>query len=180
MWRDSDNPFSVRLGYLTSSDGSLPHLMSFAKKVEWASKQMAKKELRRSYRGRARTTAEKYFARRVIVKFSVVKMGGRGGETQRLHLKYIEREGVGRDEERGVIFDGRNDEADIGGFRKRGLKDKHQFRVIVSAEDARELTDLRAFTRDLMSQAERDLGTRLDWVAANHYDTGTPPHSYCN
>ncbi len=174
MRRDSDNPFSVRLGYLTSSDGSLPHLMSFAKKVEWASKQMTKKELRRSYRGRARTTAEKYFARRVIVKFSVVKMGGRGGETQRLHLKYIEREGVGRDEERGVIFDRRNDETDIDGFRKRGLKDKHQFRVIVSAEDARELTDLRAFTRDLMSQMERDLGTRLDWVAANHYDTGTP------
>ena len=30
------------------------------------------------------------------------------------------------------------------------------------------MTDLRAFTRDLMANAERDLGTRLDWVAVNH------------
>ena len=25
-----------------------------------------------------------------------------------------------------------------------------------------------------MSQMENDLGTKLDWVAANHYDTATP------
>ena len=44
-------------------------------------------------------------------------------------------------------------------------RDRHHFRFIVSPEDATELSDLKAFTRDLMTQAERDLGTKLglDW-----------------
>jgi len=29
-------------------------------------------------------------------------------------------------------------------------------------------------TRDLMTQMESDMGTRLDWVAASHFDTATP------
>jgi type IV secretory pathway VirD2 relaxase len=36
------------------------------------------------------------------------------------------------------------------------------------------LSDLKAYTRDLMGQMEADLGTRLDWVAVNHYNTGHP------
>jgi hypothetical protein len=34
--------------------------------------------------------------------------------------------------------------------------------------------DLTGFTRKLMAQAENDLGTQLDWVAVNHFDTGQP------
>src|SRR5690606_30090863 len=48
------------------------------------------------------------------------------------------------------------------------------FRLIVSPEDGADLTDLTAHTRDLMSRIESDLGTRLDWVAVNHYNTGHP------
>ena len=33
---------------------------------------------------------------------------------------------------------------------------------------------MSAFTKDLMRDMERDLGTKLDWVAADHYDTGQP------
>ncbi len=47
-------------------------------------------------------------------------------------------------------------------------------RLIVSPDDAIELSDLKAYTRDLMAQAERDLGTSLDWVAADHWNTGHP------
>lgn len=36
------------------------------------------------------------------------------------------------------------------------------------------MTDLELFTRDLMRDMENTLGTGLDWVAANHYDTATP------
>ena len=36
------------------------------------------------------------------------------------------------------------------------------------------MTDFKAFTRDLMAQAERDLGTRLDWVAVEHHNTEHP------
>ena len=52
--------------------------------------------------------------------------------------------------------------------------DRHHFRFIVSPEDATELGDLKAFTRDFMGQAERDLGTRLDWVAVDHWNTEHP------
>ena len=34
--------------------------------------------------------------------------------------------------------------------------------------------DLRTFTRELMADAERDLGTRLDWVAVDHWNTDNP------
>ncbi len=34
-----------------------------------------------------------------------------------------------------------------------------------------------AFTRRLMAEVERDLGTRLDWIAVDHHNTGHP-HSH--
>src|SRR5262245_36438378 len=45
---------------------------------------------------------------------------------------------------------------------------------IVSPEDAAQLNDLRTFTRELMADVERDLGTRLDWVATDHWNTDNP------
>ena len=36
------------------------------------------------------------------------------------------------------------------------------------------MTDLRAYTRELVGRMESDLGTRLDWVAVDHYDTAQP------
>jgi type IV secretory pathway VirD2 relaxase len=36
------------------------------------------------------------------------------------------------------------------------------------------MTDLRAFTRDLASQMEADLGTRLDWIAVDQWNTDNP------
>jgi type IV secretory pathway VirD2 relaxase len=36
------------------------------------------------------------------------------------------------------------------------------------------LSDLKAFTRDLMAQAQRDLGTGLEWVAVDHWNTEHP------
>jgi type IV secretory pathway VirD2 relaxase len=49
-----------------------------------------------------------------------------------------------------------------------------QFRLIVSAEDGAEYDDLKPLVRRFMTQMERDLGTRLDWVAVNHVDTAQP------
>ena len=67
-----------------------------------------------------------------------------------------------------------SDRADGKAFLERGEGDRHQFRFIVSPDDAEELSDLKAFTRDLMGQAQADLGTRLDWVAVDHWNTGHP------
>ena len=37
------------------------------------------------------------------------------------------------------------------------------------------MADLRAFTRELMKDAEHDLGTGpLDWVAVDHWNTDNP------
>ena len=66
------------------------------------------------------------------------------------------------------------DEADLPAFQERGREDRHQFRLIVSPEDAEQLDDLRTYTRHLMGRMEADLGTRLDWVAVNHWNTDNP------
>src|SRR3546814_4610675 len=36
------------------------------------------------------------------------------------------------------------------------------------------MADLKAFTRELMDDMAGDLGTRLDWVAVDHWNTDNP------
>jgi len=110
-------------------------------------------------------------ARRVTVKARVVRQAGRGAAA---HLRYIQRDGTSRDGERGVLYGGETDRADAKVFLERGAEDRHQFRFIVSPEDADRVEDLTDFTRDLMTRMEADLGTRLDWVAVNHFNTAHP------
>ena len=75
---------------------------------------------------------------------------------------------------RSDLYTSWTDDVDVKGFLKRGKDARHQFRFIVSPEDGAELGDLRPFTRSLMQDMERDLGTQLDWVAVDHYDTAHP------
>ena len=63
---------------------------------------------------------------------------------------------------------------DGGAFLDRSEKDPHQFRFVVSADDGARLADLKPFIRDLCAQMERDLDTKLDWVAVDHFNTGHP------
>jgi len=72
------------------------------------------------------------------------------------------------------MFDQTSDAAHDAAFAERCLDDRHHFRFIISPEDAGELGDLRAFTRELMSDVSRDLGTRLDWIAVDHWNTDNP------
>lgn len=51
--------------------------------------------------------------------------------------------------------------------------EKHQFRIILSAEDAAQL-DLQQFIERVMARVERDIGQPLIWAAANHYNTDDP------
>ncbi|MEM6585575.1 MAG: DUF3363 domain-containing protein [Pseudomonadota bacterium] len=104
---------------------------------------------------------------------------GIGKAAFRAHLKYIQRDGVEREgpdgERRGGGLYGRDAERiDDGGFLERSEDDRHQFRVILSPEDADQLGDLKDNTRAFMAQMESDLGTRLDWVAVDHHNTGHP------
>src|SRR5436309_437470 len=88
------------------------------------------------------------------------------------HLRYLERDGVTRDGEKGQVYSAERDVEDGRAFLDRGREDRHQFRFIVSAEEGVELADPRETTRNLMKQMEADLGTRLDWIAVDHHNTG--------
>jgi len=129
-------------------------------------------------RGRAAFSRSRLFspARRVVVKARVVRHQGRTFRSAPLsaHLSYLKREGVSRDGERGIMFDAGSDRADDRAYVERCQGDRHHFRFIISPEDAGEMTDLKAFTRDLARQMESDLGTRLDWVAVDHWNTDNP------
>ncbi len=111
--------------------------------------------------------------RRVVVKTRYVQGAGKNGKSA-AHLRYIQRDGTSRDGERGQLYSASEDRADGAAFVERGANDRHQFRFIVSPEDGADLSDLTGYTRDLMRQLESDLGTRLDWVAVNHHNTGHP------
>jgi len=121
-------------------------------------------------------------ARRVAVKARVVKLNPQRGAARGrqfvsakavdAHLRYLERDGVTKHGEKGQVYSAERDLDDGRAFLDRSRDDRHQFRFIVSAEDGAELADLRTTTRDLMRQMEADLGTKLDWIAVDHHNTG--------
>ena len=113
-------------------------------------------------------------ARRVVVKARLVVHAKAAPGSTAAHLRYIQRDSVTREGERGHVYSAAQDLADADAFEARVLDDRHEFRFILSPEDAEELGDLRAFTRDLMGRMEADLGTKLDWVAVDHWDTDNP------
>ena len=76
--------------------------------------------------------------------------------------------------EPGHAYNAQHDQVDLQSFAATGSGDRHQFRFIVAPEDGVQLEDLRSFTRTLMARVERDLGTRLEWVAVDHWDTDNP------
>lgn len=112
-------------------------------------------------------------SRGAVVKARVVRHGARGAPLA-THLSYLRREGVTRDGERARLFGPGTEEADPKAFAERCADDRHHFRFIVSPDDAPEMSDLKGFTRDLVGQMEKDLGTRLDWVAVDHWNTDHP------
>jgi type IV secretory pathway VirD2 relaxase len=108
------------------------------------------------------------------VKTRLVRLGGKGFAAARAHLRYVQRDGVSREGERGALYSAELDGADGKEFLERGVGDRHQFRFIISAEDGAEYDDLRPLVRRFMARLEKDLGTKLDWVAADHRDTSHP------
>ncbi|CDX12614.1 conserved hypothetical protein [Mesorhizobium plurifarium] len=112
--------------------------------------------------------------RRVVVKARVVKLAGKGAGGARAHLRYLQRDGVTRQGEPGELYGPDSDCVDGKDFTDRAGGDRHQFRFIVAAEDGIEYEDLKSLTRRLMAQMEEDLGTKLDWVAVDHFNTGHP------
>ncbi|RWQ37072.1 MAG: DUF3363 domain-containing protein [Mesorhizobium sp.] len=112
-------------------------------------------------------------SRGAVIKARVVRMNMRGGNLP-THLAYLRREGVTRDGEKAKLFGRETGDADAETFAERCKDDRHHFRFIVSPDDALDMADLRAFTRDLVGQMEKDLDTGLEWVAVDHWNTEHP------
>ncbi len=112
-------------------------------------------------------------SRGAVVKARVVRHGGRIAPLA-THLNYLQREGVTRDGEKARLFGPGVDAVSPKEFAARCDPDRHHFRFIVSPDDAVEMADLKSFTRDLVGQMEKDLGTRLDWAAVDHWNTEHP------
>ncbi len=184
-----ENEFRVRPGRTRSTKAPRPK--SFVAQVLKAARKSGPAIQRSANSGRAHTSGRSSFGRgraafsrtrlfsptqRVVVKARVVRHRGRTFRSAPLsaHLSYLKRDGVSRDGERGVMFDAASDRADDRAFAERCEDDRHHFRFIVSPEDAGEMTDLKAFTRDLVRQMESDLGARLEWVAVDHWNTDNP------
>jgi type IV secretory pathway VirD2 relaxase len=115
--------------------------------------------------------------RRVVIKARIVRVKAGDTGAVRAYLRYVQRDGVTCDGQPGELYDAGSDRADGKAFTERSAGDRHQFRFIVAPEDSAELSELKPFIRDLMRQMEQDLGTKLDWVAADHFNTGHP-HSH--
>jgi type IV secretory pathway VirD2 relaxase len=182
-----DDEFTPRLGRMRGKAGESRYLSQVMKAAARAGKRVGAAGRRAGFNGsrigRGASVARVlrfgdrfagFRARRVIVKTRLVMLAGKGMSGARAHLGYIQRDGVTRDGAPGALYSEGRDIADGKAFLERADGDRHQFRFIVSAEDADQYPDLKPFVRRLMQQMEQDLGTTLDWVAVDHFNTGHP------
>ena len=137
---------------------------------------------------------------RAVVKIHYFDHAGGGGGALRAHARYLAREAPARggDEEPGpsarapgedseqpdrdaellaapaAPFYDRDAEGVDGHARAAdwARADRRHFRIILAPENADTLADLPAYVREVMARAEASLGTRLQWVAVDHHDTG--------
>ena len=112
-------------------------------------------------------------SRFVVIKTRVVRHSARAAPLA-AHLSYLRRDGVTRDGEKARLFGPDGDNMDARDFAARCEDDRHHFRFIVSPEDAVDMADLKTHARELMGQMEKDLGTKLDWVGVDHWNTDNP------
>ena len=116
----------------------------------------------------------KSHARRVAVSIRTVSHASGKANALMRHIHYVRRDGAGADQEAVQLFDAQSDCVEGRAFGDKCSADHHHYRITVNPEDGRELSDLKAFCRQLMKTAETDLETPLEWIAGVHYDTGRP------
>ena len=187
--KQRDNEIRVRPGRIRDSGRGLSRPKSFVGQILRAANKAGhvghsfgrgKGGASRSRFGRGRRAALslslRSTSRRVVMKARVVRHQGARFRSAPLsrHITYLKREGVTRDGAEARMFDATSDTVDERAFAERCRDDRHHFRFIISPEDAAELGDLRTFSRELMTDVARDLGTKLDWIAVDHWNTDNP------
>jgi type IV secretory pathway VirD2 relaxase len=115
--------------------------------------------------------ARSQFNQRCAVRITYTKNKVAG--QWRAHGRYIARESAAHEEAPGFSAQSTSTEpsAILDKWQKQG--DARIWKFIVSPEFG-DRVDLQRLTRDLMKNMERDLGSHLEWVAVNHFNTDHP------
>src|SRR5271170_7277815 len=179
MWlpwkRSGDEEAGLKLGLLKPGQGRgprrlVPWWVGALRRAKAAS--VMRRQPKTSAGGgglRRRVAPSRMYGRRSVVKASFRRNRGKGGWIR--HARYLGREQAQREHDRGLGFDARRENLDIAVI-VRGWErgDQLMWSFIVSPEDADRI-DLRKHVRELVAGMERDLGTRLEWVAIDHHNT---------
>lgn len=128
--------------------------------------------------------------RRVVVRAALsrpaVSHGGHALSSKarsgvlRAHVRYLERDGANArtlNEAEPAFYDRSTGDLDAKAITAEWGEDGAHYRLVISAEDGEELGDLKPFVRETILRLEARLGTSLDWLAVDHFDTDNP-HSH--
>jgi len=163
--------FRPRMGKRTRTreEGGSSLRSALLSRIRGASRSAKRRAMARSRIGVRPPGAD---ARRVVIKAHVARLTATGAKAASLHLRYIQRDGVEKDGSKGLLY---NADGPVRAetFEEPRPGENHQFRLIVSPEDAGEL-DLTDYVQRLMARVERDLRVKLEWAAVNHHDTEHP------
>jgi len=117
--------------------------------------------------------ASKNWDQRSIAKVSYVKNFYSG--QWKVQGRYLARQGAQLADGQGFGFDEQNNDLNIAktlnGWQED--KDPRLWKIILSPEMAHKL-DLKEHVRVVMGQVQKDLGTNIEWVAIDHYNTDNP------
>ena len=175
--------FRVRIG--TGRADGRPKLKSFIGRIKaMVREQGGAGRARRSRGGKGGAAAARLpvraFPQRVAIKIRVIrhaKYRSRGGAAAAIadEVAYLRRRVASADGELGVAFDssGSLSREELKDFRDRMVPDRHHFRLVISPEKGADL-NLPPFTRELVAEIQKDLGTDLQWIGVAHYDTDNP------
>lgn len=91
------------------------------------------------------------------------------------HGEYLQREHAQVAGEKGLGFNQESNSVDIKTTLRQWQKenDPHMFKLIISPENGHKL-DLKKHAKDLIQYAQKDLKTKLEWVAIDHHNTDHP------
>jgi type IV secretory pathway VirD2 relaxase len=137
--------------------------------------QYARRSRKAGYRGAGgKGKTGRPYHQRCAVRVTYLKNRVRG--QWKAHGRYLARETATFENDlRGVGFNDDNKAVDIGGQLAdwQAAGDQQLWKLIVSPEFG-DRVDLPRLTHEMIKQMEKDLGTKLEWVAAEHHNTEHP------
>jgi type IV secretory pathway VirD2 relaxase len=138
----------------------------------------------RSYqKGRGSVRSSTFAARpqlqRVAVRITYAKNKRKGGHWK-AHGRYLEREGPQKEGEKALGFGCEGNDLQISQTlcQWEQTNDPHIFKIIISPEFGEKI-DLQKHCREMVSQMETDLSTKLEWIAVEHFNTDNPHVHLC-